>query len=147
MADYLVQQKGQPLRSGFYNKDAFRQKGRSVLVLKTAIAGLNFNVDLNSDNGRELLDELKPGTELFLFRDSDNKYDEWAITVFASENREIGFVTRFKNETIARLMDYGKVFHAFVDERPDPLTDEEKAKSQKAPTEDYKVPFSIYMDD
>lgn len=62
MADYLVQQKGQPLRSGYYNKDAFRQKGRSVLVLKTAIAGLNFHVDLNSDNGRELLDELKPGT-------------------------------------------------------------------------------------
>lgn len=108
---------------------------------------MNFHVDLNSDNGRELLDELKPGTELFLFRDSDNKYDEWVINVFASENREIGFVTRFKNETIARLMDYDKVFHAFVDERPDPLTDEEKAKSHKAPTEDYKVPFSIYMDD
>lgn len=34
MADYLVQQKGQPLRSGFYNKDAFRQKGVPFLSLK-----------------------------------------------------------------------------------------------------------------
>ena len=65
MADYLVQQKGQPLRSGFYNKDAFRQKGRSVLVLKTAIAGLNFHVDLNSDNGESFWMSLNPELSFF----------------------------------------------------------------------------------
>lgn len=149
MADYQIQEKGQPLRSGYFDRNAFREKGRSILVLQTAIAGLRFYVDDNSDDGRELLNKLTPGTELFLYRDPNNEHDKWAVSVFTSENKELGYITRFKNETIARLMDQGKVFHAFVDEPPELSEDEDKAEARKrkTPTEDFKLPFSIYMDD
>lgn len=147
MADRQMQEKGRSLRSGFFDRDAFRQKGRSILVLKTAVAGLNHHVDDNSDEGRDLLDTLTPGTELHLFRDTDNEHDQWAISVYTTDNRELGYVTRFKNETIARLMDCGKVFHAYVDEPPEPPKDATQARRTRTPTENYKLPFSIYMDD
>ena len=44
-------------------------------------------------------------------------------------------------------MDAGKVFHAFVDEVPEPPKDETERRRTRAHTEDYKLPFSIYMDD
>ena len=147
MADFQIQESGKPLRSVFFDRDAFRQKNRSLLVLKTAVAGLYFHVDDNSDEGRALLEALTPGTQLHLFRDTDNEHDQWAITVCTTDNRELGYVTRFKNETIARLMDYGKVFHAYVDEPPEPPKDAAEARRTRAPTEDYKLPFSIYMED
>lgn len=147
MAEHQIQENGQALRSGFFDRDAFKQKGRSVLVLKTAVAGLYYHVDSNSDEGRELLENLTPGTELHLFRDTDNEHDQWAISVYTTDNRELGYVTRFKNETISRLMDYGKVFHAYVDEAPEPPKNFTEERRTRTPTEDYKLPFSIYMDD
>lgn len=147
MADYQTQQQGQQMRSGFFNRDAFRQKNKTILVLKTAVAGLYFHIDENSDEGRQLMESLTPGTELYLFRDTENEHDKWAISVYTSDNKELGYVTRFKNETIARLMDYGKVFHAYVDEPPEPPEDATEARRTRTATEDYKLPFSIYMDD
>lgn len=147
MAEKQMQQQGVPLRSGFFDRDAFQQKQRMILVLKTAVAGLYFHVDDNSEEGRELLDSLTPGTELHLFRDPDNEHDQWAISVYTTDDQELGYVTRFKNETIARLMDYGKVFHAFVDEQPDAPKDADEARRTRARTEDYRVPFSVFMED
>ena len=147
MADYPMQEQAQGLRSGFFDRDAFRQKERSILVLKTAVAGLQFHVDDNSDEGRALLESLSPGTELHLFRDTDNEHDQWAISVYTSDDRELGYVTRFKNETIARLMDCGKVFHAYVDEPPEPPKDATELRRTRTSTENFKLPFSIYMDD
>ena len=147
MADYAMQEQAQGLRSGFFDRDAFRQKERSILVLKTAVAGLQFHVDDNSDEGRALLASLSPGTELHLFRDTDNEHDQWAISVYTSDDRELGYVTRFKNETIARLMDCGKVFHAYVDEPPEPPRDATELRRTRTSTENFKLPFSIYMDD
>ena len=147
MPDIQTQQKGQPIRSGYFNRDAFREKGRSILVLKTAVAGLHFHVDGNSDEGRSTLEALTPGTELHLFRDTDNEHDKWAISVYTTDDKELGYVTRFKNETIARLMDYGKVFHAYVDDPPEPPKDETERRRTRAPTENYSLPFSIYMEE
>lgn len=150
MSDYQIQEKSGTLRSGFFDRSAFRKKGRSVLVLRTAVAGLCFHVDDNSEEGRGLLESLKPGTELRLFREPDNEHDEWAIAVSTFDNRELGYVTRFKNETIARLMDCGKVFHAYVDEPPAPAGNARGARDpgeRRAATEDYRLPFSIYMED
>jgi len=147
MAEKLRQQQDQPLRSGFFDREAFRKKSRSILVLKTGVAGLHFHVDENSDEGRKLLEALTPGTELRLFRDTDNEHDQWAISVYTSDDKELGYVTRFKNETIARLMDCGKVFHAYVDEPPEPPKDATEYRRTRAVTEDYRLPFSIYMED
>lgn len=148
MTDIQMQGQGQTLRSGFFDRNAFRRKSRSILVLKTAVAGLRYHVDPNNKEDRKLLEALTPGAELHLFRDPDNDYDPWAISVFTSEDRELGYVTRFKNETIARLMDQGKVFHAYVDApAPPPKNEEKDAWRASAPTEDYRLPFSIYMED
>ena len=66
---------------------------------------------------------------------------------YTSDDRELGYVTRFKNETIARLMDCGKVFHAYVDEPPEPPKDATELRRTRTSTENFKLPFSIYMDD
>ena len=60
-------------------------------------------------------------------------------SVYTSDDKALGYVTRFKNETIARLMDCGKVFHAYVMAR--------EAYRSRAGTENYTLPFSIYMED
>ena len=147
MHDPQMMQQGMPLRSGYFDSEAFTRKSRSILVLKTGIAGMQYHVDENSEEGRQLLQALTPGTELRLFRDTDNEHDKWAISVYTSDDRELGYVTRFKNETIARLMDCGKVFHVFVDEPPEPPKDETEKRRTQAYTENYKLPLSIYMDE
>lgn len=133
--------------SGFFNKDAFKQKSGSVLVLKTGVAGLTHRVDLESEEGKALIASLVPGTELKLFRDTDNEHDKWAISVYTMDDRELGFISRFKNETVARLMDQGRVFHAYVDEQPEPPKDATEARRTIAPTERFEIPFSVYMDE
>lgn len=146
MAEIQMQQQGQSLRTGFFDRDAFQRKARTILVLKTAVAGMYFLLDSQVD-GQEILKSLTPGTELRLFRDTNNEHDKWAISVYTPDDREIGYVSRFKNETIARLMDYGKVFHAYVDELPPPPKDATEARRTRAVTEDYRVSFSIYMEE
>ena len=116
-------------------------------MLQTGIAGLQFHVDDNSEEGRKLLESLTPGTELNLYRDPDNEHDRWAISVYTTDDKELGYVTRFKNETIARLMDEGKVFHAYVDEPPAPSGDSLQERRERAATENFRLPFSIYMED
>lgn len=146
MAEIQMQQQEQSLRSGFFDRDVFRRKARTILVLKTAVAGLRFHLDMEKDGG-DVLKSLIPGTELRLFRDTDNEHDRWAISVYTADDREIGYVSRFKNETIARLMDQGKVFHAYVDDPPAPPKDATEARRTRTGTEDYRLPFSIYMED
>ena len=114
MTDRLAAE--QTIRSGYFDRNAFRRRSGDILVLKTGIAGLQFSDYSAEHSKKELEEELTPGTELFLFRDADNPADEWAIAVYTSEDQKLGYVTRFKNETIARLMDHGKVFHAYIDE-------------------------------
>ncbi len=146
MAEHLTQEQPELMRAGYFNKDAFRQKGQMLLVLQTGVAGLKFHVDCQSDEGRALLDSLTPGTELKLYRDPNNDHDRWAIMVCTTDGRDLGYVTRFKNETIARLMDLGKVFHAFVDEPPEDDENENDSRQDRPPTENLRIPFSIYME-
>ena len=147
MSDIQIQQQGQPLRSGYFDRDAFRRRARTILVLKTAVAGLSFHIDAGNYEHQELLESLTPGTELRLYRDPYNEHDKWAILVYTEDGFELGFVTRFKNETIARLMDEGKVFHAYVDEPSETPKDPVELRRTRTPTEDHRLPFSIYMED
>ena len=113
-----------------------------ILTVIHGIAGMNYHVNSSTEEGKKLLEKLTPGTKLALFRDPENKYDEWAICVYTTEDEELGYVTRFKNETIARLMDYGKKFIAVIDEPSDKVD-----YRKKASTENMSLPFSIYMED
>ncbi len=120
-----------------------------LLVLKTGIAGLHFHLKKESEHGAKVLRELVPGTELIMERDYSNEYDQWAIAIYtpAPDKEMIGYMSRYKNETIARLMDYGKTFHAIVDKPVEFARDVRDMKGVKAPTEDFMLPYSVYMED
>ena len=144
----LTQEAPQSFRGRMYQRDASKPKEQRILVLKTGIAGLQFNIE--NEKEQAALNTITPGTELMLFREPENEYDEWAIAVHLTEEDKLGFVSRFKNETIARLMDAGKKFIGVVD---DPEVDsvaketveKELHRSRRAPTENMALPFSIYL--
>lgn len=113
------------------------------------MAGLQHHIE--SDEEQKRIDELKPGTELQLYREPDNEYDEWAIAVYITDDDKLGYISRFKNETIARLMDAGKKFIAIVDD-PEEIAKQEADKEpskrkRRAYTENMAIPFSIYLVD
>lgn len=131
--------------AGFFAPNPFAENEEQLLVLQTAISGMHHR--LEPDKEKEVIASLTPGTELMLYRDMNNEHDQWAISVYTKDDLEIGYITRFKNETIARLMDYGKAFHAYVDEPKEIPTDPTTVRRTIAPTEQYdKIPISIYMD-
>lgn len=140
------QAKASPLRGILFSEGLLKQKEQRILVLKTGIAGLAYYVDKNSDEGKALLEGLVPGTELRLYRDVDNEHDKWAISVYTVEERMIGYITRFKGETLARLMDSGKKVYAVVDEVPPEPKDETERRRTRCRTENYEVPFSVYLE-
>ena len=113
------------------------------LVLWTAIAGLFYYVNPQSEEGGRLLESLHPGTELVLRREPDNPYDRWAIAVETKNHEKLGFVTRYKNETIARMMDYGHRFEARVENTDE--TEKEIPEKQRAATEQMILPFSVWL--
>ena len=139
MSDFLRQELKDEFHAGFFQRDVFKQKSVQIKVLETAIAGMNFHVE--DEQEEENIKNLVPGTELKLYREPDNAYDEWAVAVYYGEEDLLGYITRYKNETIARLMDAGKKFIAVVDEFPDA---KEQAKSKWAPTES-GIMISVYL--
>ena len=133
------------IRAGYFNKNAFQRKEKLILVLKTGIAGLGYYVDRDFPEGKALFETLHPGTELQLFREADNKSDDWAIAVYTKANEKLGYIARFKNETIARLMDSGKQFLVFVDKPQAEMPEDEDWELTFTPTEDLNFPLVIYM--
>ncbi len=139
MEDFLKQAISDEFHAGFFRRDVFKQKSVQIKVLETAIAGMNFHVE--DEQEEKNIENLTPGMELKLYREPDNAYDEWAVAVYFGEEDMLGYITRYKNETIARLMDAGKKFIAVVDEFPDT---KEQAKRKWAPTES-GIPISVYL--
>ena len=113
------------------------------LVLWTAIAGIDYYLDLESEEGKRIIGSLVPGTALALEREPDNTYDRWAIEIKTLEGIKLGYVTRYKNEAIARMMDYGHIFEARAEGRDDENTIE--AQRKYAPTEQFILPYSIWL--
>lgn len=122
------------------------KKNRPVweLVLWTGIAGIQFHIDMETSEGKKLMKSLKPGVELKLVREPDNKYDRWAIAIYTMSDEMLGYVTRYKNETIARLMDGGHIFHAFVENKRQ--VNYQVPEGQRAYTENFDLPYSIWME-
>lgn len=139
----LMQEAPTSLRGRMFRQDISKDKEKRILVLKTGIAGVQFHVE--NEEEQKALDSITPGTEFLLYREPENEFDEWAIAVYLTENDQIGFITRFKNETIARLMDAGKKFIAIADD-PTEINDKDVQDFKKrAPTENMGIPASIYL--
>lgn len=144
----LAEEAPQSFRGRMYQRDNAKPKEHRILVLKTGIAGLQYYIE--NEEEQAVLNAITPGTELLLFREPENEHDEWAIAVHLTEDDKLGYVSRFKNETIARLMDAGKKFIGVVD---DPEVDsvaketdeKEPQRNGHAPTENMALPFSIYF--
>ena len=114
-----------PIGAGFFDQNAFKRKAQLILVLKTGLAGIHHRANEFADGPDafyEMIGELNPGTELKLYREPNNIHDKWAVNVVTEDDIELGYITRFKNETVARLMDEGKKFVAYVDEKPDEIS-------------------------
>lgn len=141
--DKLMQEAPASLRGRMFRQDTSRPKEKQILVLKTGIAGVQFHIE--SEEEQAALDSLVPGTELLLYREPENEYDEWAIAVYLTEEDKIGFISRFKNETIARLMDAGKKFVAITDDPSEVEDIDEHGRRKVAPTENMGIPVSIYL--
>lgn len=144
--DKLVQEAPQSFRGRMYRQDNAKPKEHRILVLKTGIAGLQFHIE--NEEEMKALHMIAPGTELLLFREPDNEHDEWAVAVHLTVDDKLGFISRFKNETIARLMDAGKKFIGVVDELEDDSEAEETEqlrRNRRAPTENMALPFSVYL--
>lgn len=141
--DKLMQEAPESLRGRMFRQDTSRPKEKQILVLKTGIAGAQFHIE--SEEEQTALDSLSPGTELLLYREPENEYDEWAIAVYLTEEDKIGFISRFKNETIARLMDAGKKFVAITDDPTEIEDIDEHGRRKGAPTENMAIPVSIYL--
>lgn len=141
--DKLAQAASQSFRGRMFRQDTSKPKEQRILVLKTGLAGAQFHIQ--SEEERTALNNLQPGTELLLYREADNKYDEWAIAVYLTEDDKIGFMSRFKNETVARLMDAGKKFIAVVDDPAEHLYTDNDRRTRSAPTENMAIPFSVYL--
>lgn len=135
----MYQEQNDTMQAGFFQKNVFKKKGVQIKVLETAVAGMNFHVE--NEQEEENLKKLEPGTELKLYREPENEFDEWAVAVYYDEEDMLGYITRYKNETIARLMDAGKKFIAIVDEERAETKDSRK---RMAPTE-RGVPVSVYL--
>jgi len=150
LEDYIRQIKSYEAQAELIERTAKEEeelrKKRPVwkLVLWTGVAGIQYHVDVNSPEGKALLGSLKPGTELKLVREPKNSYDRWAIAVYTRNDIHLGYMTRYKNETIARLMDEGYTFHAIVESRK--KTNYRVPEEQRTFTENYTIPYSVWME-
>ena len=137
-----MQEAPRSFRGRLYNRDTAKPKEKQILVLKTGLAGMQFHIE--SEEEKQALDAITPGKELMLFREPENEYDEWAVAVYLTENDKLGYISRYKNETIARLMDAGKRFTAVVEEMEEESEQMEKRR-RYAPTENIGLLFSVYL--
>lgn len=78
-----------------------------IHLFDSFVAGTSYLED------KSVLDEVKEGDELILFRE-DNKFDDHAILIHTKDNRKLGYVPEADNTVFARLMDAGKKLIAKV---------------------------------
>ena len=95
---------------------------RDILVLESYIAGTS-----HVEGIEEIAKALKIGEELDLFRQPDNDHDDKAILVKTKAGVKLGYIKRMQNEVMARLMDAGKSFRAYISDKeilPSRISDE-----------------------
>lgn len=78
----------------------------NIYLQTVLISGINYYIK----EGFSLLEEEK----LILKRESDNKYDDYAIAVYTEKNEKIGYIAKRNNKVFSRLMDAGKILYAEV---------------------------------
>lgn len=80
-----------------------------IFLLNIKVAGTNY-----IDDKIVIIEKLKVNEQLFLVREPENKYDEFAIKVTTSSNKKIGYIPRENNKIISRLLDAGKELYLII---------------------------------
>ncbi|HRH65290.1 MAG TPA: HIRAN domain-containing protein [Bacteroidia bacterium] len=76
---------------------------RELMVLDCHVAGTSYQ-DLD-----EAEPTMNPGDRFLLIREPQNEHDTFAVAIYTAGRKKLGYLPRNKNETIARLMDAGKI--------------------------------------
>ena len=84
---------------------------QELFLLECEIAGTGFVEDIEKK-----AKALTEGTVVSLVREADNKYDKLAIRIDNADGGKLGYVSRKKNEILARLLDGGKMLYGKVSE-------------------------------
>lgn len=140
MKQQQTESKVKTLEGAFFRPDAFKQKKVELKILETRIANTLFEYG-SEDEIQEYSDKYPAGTEVFLYRDADNLYDKWAVEITDDQKEVIGYVSAFKNETVARLLDAGKKITAFILDESETENGEYGAPTEKG------LPIAVYMED
>lgn len=77
---------------------------KDIFLFDTHIAGTSY-----IDGIEELEVHLNEDDKLDFFREPDNKYDKRAIVIKTIDGVKIGYVPRYDNAILSRLMDAGKL--------------------------------------
>ncbi|MEI7809878.1 MAG: HIRAN domain-containing protein, partial [Verrucomicrobiota bacterium] len=100
------------LMHGSFGKDgALQPFARETMLMECQIAGIAHR------NVKKVEPRLAIGTMLTLKRQPDNAYDRFAIMILTEAGDHLGYVPRAKNETLARLMDAGKLLFAKLESK------------------------------
>jgi len=83
------------------------EKPSQIELLRSFVAGYQYHQGATVEN------ELLPETPLLLRREPENRYDDQAIAIYYGEVR-IGYIPRYENPVLARLLDGGVELQAKV---------------------------------
>ena len=81
---------------------------QDIFLLETHIAGLRYYDIKNLPTPMQVADTL------LLRREPDNVHDQLAIAVLTTTAQKLGFIPKYRNPILARLMDAGKSLVAEV---------------------------------
>ena len=97
-----------------------------MLVQNSPLAGFRYY------QGKELWDEMKVGDTLALVREAGNSHDSNAVRV-EWQGRQLGYVPRRENRTVAQHMDRGGRVEARI------------SKLQKHPNAWQRIEFEVFV--
>ena len=81
---------------------------RELIVLECQVAGTSYQ-DLEA-----IEPQLNTNDRFLLIRESENEHDNFAVAIYTSRREKLGYLPRSKNETIARLLDAGKMIFGIL---------------------------------
>ena len=81
---------------------------RELIVLECQVAGTSYQ-DLEA-----IEPKLNTNDRFLLIRESENEHDNFAVAIYTSRREKLGYLPRSKNETIARLLDAGKMIFGIL---------------------------------
>jgi hypothetical protein len=86
-----------------------RPFSKDIFLFDTHIAGTTYVDDIE-----KIMEKVSLGDELHFFRETNNRYDNYAIIIKTLDNLKLGYVPASDNVVFARLLDAGKLLIARI---------------------------------